>query len=190
MKINILAILIAVVALIVAGASMVIEHEGPQGLQGETGPMGPQGIPGIDGTDGQDGEQGPQGEVGPVGPAGKDGEDLKPNELPIVEFNTSKSEHTSVYTGCCHKSHTFTFVLNFTVSDPEGLPMHICVYRLDGNDWILLDSIPYIKDSTYEYTYTNCISEYACEKVSDDSSWLVEIADSDNLAYYKKVIEL
>ena len=91
MKLSIFALLVAVVALIVAGAvgwfvadkSGYLEDEidtieitpGPQGAIGEQGPQGEQGPKGEKGDKGDTGDTGP---AGPQGPAGEDATYCKP----------------------------------------------------------------------------------------------------------------
>jgi hypothetical protein len=66
---QIVSLITAVLALVVAFCSFIFRKPGPQG---PVGPMGPRGIAGEDGHDGDNGKD------------GKDGADGKPGEIQIV----------------------------------------------------------------------------------------------------------
>jgi len=127
MKIEIIAVIVAIVAILIAGYSIAIEHEGPggpegpSGMIGEIGPQGPvgeQGPPGINGTDGTDGSRGPRGYTGPKGDPG---EDCVPNEPPTIDLNSIGGSVISY--------HSRVFWFNISLNDTDDTNLSIDVYH-------------------------------------------------------------
>jgi len=185
--ISIVAIVLAIIALILAGVSVAIEEAGPKGdigltgetgPQGEVGPQGEQGPKGDTGEPGPEGPRGPKGNQGNQGNPGKDGEDLEPNDAPIITVNDSDS----YVEGCC-KWDDFHFCLNISSDDTENDVRKICLYYRCieddlwelGQEWPMLyngDYVTYCKEITGNYYWGN-----------KTFYWLVEIIDGENLVY-------
>jgi len=140
--------------------------QGNQGIIGNTGPVGPQGI---------QGEQGIQGPVGPEGPRGEPGRDAPVNQLPGIVLNSFSGRWYPHW-----QSEEYTYIINFSVDDPEDDNMHIKVYwRWNNNDqWSLLNE--YIDgDGNYLASKYFIFFEH---KNPRTLHWLVEAWDGSDIA--------
>lgn len=182
MKIEQIALLVAVIALVFASVGYIV-NVGPQGEQGPQGEIGPIGEQGPEGSQGLPGEKGEPGETGPEGLPGQDGKDLMPNEPPIIEWSDEESNCEITYWTSSWRKHTYTFVLNFSVSDPEEDAMEIKVWEQVGDNWNLIDTMIYIFDDSYLYTYTEVLYIPTCESSELSHTWLIEVRDAKNLLY-------
>jgi len=183
-KLGILAMIVAVIALILAGASVAIEEAGPKGdigLTGEVGPQGEQGPQGEPGPQGENGSQGPKGDTGCTGPKGNPGEDgidLEPNEAPIITVNDSNS-----YTEGCGIWDDYHFCINITTNDTENDNRKITLYYRHNNTslWEYLDVWPMKFNSDYVTYDKEVDGNYHCGYKT--IYWLVEVMDGENLVY-------
>jgi len=178
-----LALVIAIVALLIAGFLNPVGEQGlkgPEGLQGNDGiqgPIGPEGPSGEDGVNGTNGTTGVRGPIGPQGPKGDEGppgQSQPPNELPIVEIN----DLNGTYREGSHCCYYYNFWINVSVDDPEDDNMHIKFYwRKDPEHrWYLQDEF-IGGDGNYssEYEYWKY---YKCNQTL---YWLVETWDGSDI---------
>jgi len=189
-----LALVIALIAAVFAGASFILEEEGPIGPIGPTGEAGEAGPPGVSGPQGDQGEPGPKGDkgaTGPRGPAGADGadgKDLEPNEAPHID------NVTMVGRVCYWDDWMFCADIN----DPEEDLMKVEGYLKLETSWLpygfiegLMGDhiwIPLFNEVGYSDTYCfNATSirdaihgEWGSVAACHPISWRLDVMDGEN----------
>lgn len=185
-KLGVLALAVALIAAILAGANILIQPEegprglvgpeGPKGETGETGEIGPQGPPGENGTDGERGPRGITGSKGAKGDKGDPGKDLEPNEAPIISVNDSTS-----YVEGSGWHDDYRYILNISTDDVENDLRHLNIYYKCCDDWNLLKRIPYLSNDDYVVVGKELTGNGWCGNRTLD--WLVECYDGENLVY-------
>jgi len=163
-KLILVTLFIAVIALILGGASFALREKGPIGATGAIGPIGPQGIKGDKGVTGDKGTIGPQGPQGPPG-----------TPAPV---NTYPSIHMNVLGGK-HVANDYYFWLNATIKDVELDNMHMKFYYKTSlsNSWSLLKEYIGIGST---FNITKSIHDTA--NSNHTLYWLVEAWDGSDIS--------
>ena len=214
---SVIAVILSVIALAVAGIGVLYIGEGPEGPQGPQGEMGPQGIAGLDATcegfdyewdgtsirfmnpdgtwgdwvdlQGDPGQDGTDGSSGPAGPAGPAGPTGADGQ--DCEPNGLPVVTDITPEGCIGIDDDWIF--SITVDDPEDDLMKIEFFIYVDTEWFDCECIPWlIGDHVWlpifsEVGYDGTYS-FDATNIKDMINWhIVEIPDCIDLMWRYEV---
>ena len=157
---SILAVILAAVALVVAGTTFVVTDK--------EGPKGEQGLPG------ECGESGPEGPIGPQGPPGLD---APINNKPSIRLITQSGSYVGYFPKVINK-HKFTYDIHVYVDDLDDDTIRVTFYYSEDStttkSWTLKD-VFFGKSGEYKATAVFEMDTFAPAKKT--LYWLVEAWD-------------
>jgi len=188
--------IIVVLALILAtiGAVGVLFWKNEKGPKGGMGPAGPAGIVGPQGPQGEHGVQGETGDQGPPGPKGDKGDkgDRGPRGLPGEDCNYNEPPEINIsFVGSHYGGHSYHFLINITVYDPENSTRTIDLYfkHTSDDNWIRSGLTGENPEGYLQHWVSESNDDYFNEEVMvffphccEPLFWLVEVDDGVNIA--------